>query len=262
MTRPTPRRPATSRGGTSRPRKLAGQTGGPGGPGEPAGSREASDRLAHGHDRAGEVPEPPPLHPPEGERGPGVLARVRTTRVLTVLLGLLALVLAVQAAWWLTRDDEAPAATSSDDGALSVPADRPVVANSLQVLDGVDAAAKAAQEIVATDFQQYADEVDAAAALMTADFAEEYRRTAADIEPEFVANETVVQASVVAQGVVRSSRTRLEALVFLNQVVARTVEGEKETFVTPYKVLVTMVHTDEGWFVEGLDTDETGDKSN
>ena len=39
-------------------------------------------------------------------------------------------------------------------------------------------------------------------------------------------------------------------------------DGKPETVVTPYKVLVTMVHTDRGWFVDGLDTDGTRDKTN
>ena len=65
---------------------------------------------------------------------------------------------------------------------------------------------------------------------------------------------TVVQANVVAQGVVRANRTRLQALIFLNQVVTRERDGKPETVLTPFKVLVTMVHTDQGWLVDGLDT--------
>ncbi len=284
MSRPTPRRPASSRGGTPRPRKIAGQAG-------PA--RTEADVTAVEPDavepdavdpaavagpekvRAEKKPVPEKRATPKaasaasaGRSGPsvvlgeperpGVLARPKTTRVLIATLGLVTVALVVQFALLLLDGDDEPTA-AADGGAgdaLSVPGDRPVVAAQLPVRDGVDAAAKAAQEIVAVDFKKYAEEVDAAADLMTARFEEEYRTTAGDIEEQFVAQETVVQANVVAQGVVRSSRTRLEALVFLNQVVARVRDGKPETVVTPFKVLVTMVHTDQGWFVDDLDTDD------
>lgn len=265
MSRPTPRRPASSRGGTQRPRRIAGQ----------APSR-TPDELAV----PTELSEPDPVEPVEsvGLTGrheprredrrddapprPGVLARPKTTRMLIIALAILALLLAGQAVWWIRHDDDADPRAVDETGSVSVPADRPVLANEVATLDGVEAAAKAAQEIVAVDFQKYDAEVDAAAGLMTATFEEQYRITAADIREEFVANRTVVQANVVAQGVVRANRTRLEALVFLNQVVSRERDGEPETVVTPYKVLVTMVHTDQGWFVDGLDTDAPRDKTN
>ena len=69
-------------------------------------------------------------------------------------------------------------------------------------------------------------------------------------------------ATVVAQGVVRANRTQLQALVFLNQIVTRVRAGEPETVLTPYKVLVTMVHTDKGWLVSNLETDAPQDKTN
>ncbi|MBM9460610.1 hypothetical protein JK386_11910 [Nocardioides sp. zg-536] len=200
----------------------------------------------------------------DAPRGPGVLARPRTTRVLTIVLAVIAVVLAVQAVWFFQNRDggEGEAAAADAPGRVSVPKDRPVVAGELFAVEGVDAAAKAAQEIVAVDFNKYDDEVEAAAKLMTARFEEQYRTTAGDIKDDFVANKTVVQSNVVAQGVVRANRTRLQALVFLNQVVTRNREGKPETVVTPYKVLVTMVHTDQGWLVDGLDTDAPQDKSN
>jgi Mce-associated membrane protein len=158
--------------------------------------------------------------------------------------------------------DEPERTVARDSAAVTVPSGRPVVASELAVLEGVDAAAKAAQEIVAVDHAKYDAEVEAAAELMTADFEKQYRKTAGDIEERFVAQETVVQVNVVAQGVVRANRTELEALVFLNQVVSRVRDGEPETVVTPFKVLVTMVHTDQGWLVDGLETDEPQDKKN
>jgi Mce-associated membrane protein len=182
-----------------------------------------------------------------------------------VLIAVLALVtialvaeFAILLADQLGGDDKDQAA--ADSSTLTVPKGRPIVAATLQVRDGVEQAAKAAQEIVSVDYKKYDDEVDKAADLMTSRFAKQYRTTAGDIKDQVVGQQTTVQASVVAQGAVRANRTRLEALIFLNQVVERTRDGKKQTVVTPFKVLVTMVHTDHGWLVDRLDTDAPGEK--
>ena len=46
---------------------------------------------------------------------------------------------------------------------------------------------------------------------------------------------------MVAQGVVHATRTEVQALVFLNQYVSKDAG---DTTYTPYRVLVTVVHTD------------------
>lgn len=283
MSRPTPRRPASSRGSTPRPRKIAGQPGvvrpgdeqesdttdtTPSAPAEPAEPAEpvassAKVNLAKppvARDRPVRVSRTTPA-----DARPGVLARQKTTRVLIATLALVAVASVAQFGlllWDRLGEDDSDTRVVDDTGQLTVPEGRPVVADELAVLDGVEQAAKAAQEIVAISYQSYGEEVDKAAELMTTQFEEQYRTTATDIQEEFVANKTAVQANVVAQGVVRANLTRLEALIFLNQVVSRERDGEPETVVTPYKVLVTMVHTDQGWLVDDLDTDEQQDKTN
>lgn len=273
MTRPTPRRPASSRGGTQRPRKIAGQTV-PARTDEPTETEDGSaagsdDQVSASTPGAPKVTvlEKRPLSrdldsDDDGRPArPGVLARQKTTRVLIAVLVLVAFALAAETLLFVVDrvgEDDPPSATESQ-GAPSVPKGRPVVADELSVQEGVETAAKAAQEIVAVDHQKYDQEVDDAADLMTTQFEEQYRKTAGEIEKDFVANKTAVQATVVGQGVVRANRTRLQALVFLNQVVSRVRDGKPETVVTPFKVLVTMVHTDRGWFVDGLDTDAPAD---
>lgn len=274
MTRPTPRRPASSRGGTQRPRKIAGQTV-PARTDEPSETEDGSaagsdDQVSASTSGAPKVTvlEKRPLsrdRDSDDDDGrparPGVLARQKTTRVLIAVLVLVAFALAAETLLFVVDrvgEDDPPSATESQ-GAPSVPKGRPVVADELSVQEGVETAAKAAQEIVAVDYQKYDQEVDDAADLMTTQFEEQYRKTAGEIEKDFVANKTAVQATVVGQGVVRANRTRLQALVFLNQVVSRVRDGKPETVVTPFKVLVTMVHTDRGWFVDGLDTDAPAD---
>ncbi|MEV5003172.1 hypothetical protein [Nocardioides sp. LML1-1-1.1] len=275
MTRPTPRRPATSRGGTQRPRKIAGQAPVPAAPASPdttepdATEPDATEPDATEPDATeveqpaeetlgGAAPAPEPADDVPARRG--VLARPKTTRVLIATLVLVALALTLECAILVAAkigDDDSTASDAPDKmGVVSVPADRPVLADDLDVKAGVDAAAKAAQEIVAVDYQKFDDEVEKAADLMTARFAESYRATTADIKSAFVANKTIVQTTVVAQGVSAASRTRLQALVFLNQFVQRTRAGKAETVATPYRVLVTMVHTDNGWLVDGLATDK------
>lgn len=279
MSRPTPRRPASSRGSTPRPRKIAGQSGvlrpdevEESTPDEVEESTPvdsvSTKAVPVDPDRArskarSKAASEPAVNPPEVTR-PGVLARPKTTRILIVALALVGLASAIQfglVLWGNLNDDDKDSSSVSSDQ-LSVPEGRPVVADELPVLEGVEQAAKAAQEIVAIDYEAYDAEVDKAAEVMTSTFEEQYRTTAKDIETEFVANKTKVEANVVAQGVVRANRTRLEALIFLNQVVSRVREGEPETVVTPYKVLVTMVHTDQGWLVDRLDTDQQRDKTN
>lgn len=275
MTRPTPRRPASSRGGTQRPRKIAGQAT-PVRADEPGetedGPAAASDDQVDGSRSAAPkavlLKKRPPDRDRDGDRDddgrparPGVLARQKTTRVLIAVLVLVAFALAAETLLFVVDrvgEDDPPRAAESQ-GAPSVPEGRPVVADELSVQEGVETAAKAAQEIVAVDHQKYDQEVDDAADLMTTQFEEQYRKTAGEIEKDFVANKTAVQATVVGQGVVTANRTRLQALVFLNQVVSRVRDGKPETVVTPFKVLVTMVHTDRGWFVDGLDTDAPAD---
>jgi Mce-associated membrane protein len=115
----------------------------------------------------------------------------------------------------------------------------------------VAAAAQAAYTIVATSYEDYDAQVDEAAELMTPRFAEEYRRTADDVADAIVSSKTEVQVSVVAQGVVRADREQVQALVFLNQFV--TKDGKQPVF-TPYRALVTVVNTDQGWLVSDLDT--------
>ena len=86
---------------------------------------------------------------------------------------------------------------------------------------------------------------------MTPAFAKEYRQTAEDIKDEFVKAKTELEARVVAQGVVHATRTEVQALVFLNEYVSK---DQGDTTYTPYRALVTVVHTENGWLVSAIDT--------
>lgn len=268
MSRPTPRRPSSSRAATPRPRKLAG--------GRPPTEAEVpvhepqvdepevvepeveSEEL---HETAADddvESEPWPVEEqPTGVGGRGsALSSPRATRLLLVLVGALALILLVQGAWGIRHasHDEAEPARATE-GAIAVPRERPVAPTELVVQAGVEAAAKAAQKIVSRTFENYDAEVDEAAALLTGSFATEYRQTTDDVREEFIARKTTVQARVVAQGVVRANDTELQALLFIDQYVITSTGKEPKTSRTPYRALVTMVNTDDGWLVEDMETE-------
>jgi len=251
MTRNNPRRPSSSRTPVSRPRRVAGQGSAPVESGEtPVESGLPPVESGVAPVEPTELVEPPPekheLDPaPEvvPDR-PGVAALFDSRRA-TVVLVVLAAVLAVAAgglfAWdGLRDDDKAPAAVKF-----------PVLVTQDAATEGVAAAAEAAETIVGTSYEDYDKQIDEAAALMTDDFAKEYRQTAEDARADVVDAKAVIDARVVAQGVVEATRTEVKALVFLNQYVSK--DGGDTTY-TPYRALVTVVNTDKGWLVADLDT--------
>ncbi len=249
MTRQNPRRPASSRAPVSRPRRVAGQGSTPT---ETPSETEAPlvEPATPVVDPSSPSPDSPgfetgaerPPQPPEAEK-PGLAALFDSRRATTVLLGLVA-VLALVAGGLFAWD------SSRDDGGEK-PSKQPVVIGSDDATAGVDAAAKAAETILTRSYQDYDQQLDDATALMTDSFAEEFRTTATEIEEEFVADKTEQQARVIAQGVVHATRTEVQALVFLNQYVSKDAG---DTTYTPYRLLVTVLHTDRGWLVSALDT--------
>jgi len=257
MSRPAPRRP--SRTTTPRPRKLAGRSRSGTGPEQPvpAGVDEpVGPAAASGSD--GPTGSTGATTDEYDGRPPGPLV----AGVLVVAVAVVALLLVGQVVWFVVdalRDDRTVAVDASGNelpgqGTIAVPPDRPVIMDQLAVQDGLEAAASAATSMFARNWDSYDQEVDAATELMTGSFAEEYRRTTDDVKQEFVAKRTKVQVQVVAQGVVRANDAELEALIFLNQYILRGKGKDESTVITPYRALLTMVHTDRGWFVDDVQT--------
>jgi Mce-associated membrane protein len=169
----------------------------------------------------------------------GLLGSLRTTLVLVVALVLLAGVAAGES-WYLWFRHEPV-----------VSAARPVVTGEMAHRAAVEAATQDTEEILSTSYKNYDEQVEQATSRMTAAFAAQYRQTIGDIKDAFVAQKTELQVKVVGAGVVRASSEQVQALLFLNQYVSKP--GKDTTF-TPYRALVTMVHTDHGWLVSQIDT--------
>jgi Mce-associated membrane protein len=249
VTRDLPRRPKTSRTPTSRPRKLAGQGAAP-------SSVESGDLPVESGPLPVESGDLPVLSPdstvgtpdstvgtPDSTEKRRLLDLFDRRRATTVLVSLV-VVLAVAAGGLFAWDQV------SDD-APTKPSKQPVVVSRDDATAAVDAAAKAAQTILTRTYQDYDKQIDDATALMTDAYAKKFRLTADDVEDQFVAAKTDQQVRMVAQGVVHATRTEVQALLFMNYYVSK--DGGDTTY-TPYRVLVTVVHTDRGWLVSDIDT--------
>ncbi|WP_028652353.1 hypothetical protein [Nocardioides halotolerans] len=134
---------------------------------------------------------------------------------------------------------------------VAKPSRQPVVVGSDDATGAVDAAATAATTILTRDWEHYDEQIDEAVALMTGGFAKDFRAKADDVKPGFVEAKVDQQVRVVAQGVVHATRTEVQALLFMNYYVSK--DGGDTTY-TPYRVLVTVLHTDRGWLVSDIDT--------
>lgn len=205
----------------------------PGSPGTPQGParrpavEDRVEELLAGHPRAQQWPDE--VH---GGR------RRTLQRWLVALVVLLAAVVAVEA-WYLWR---------TEDPQLS--SDRPVVTGPVETAAAVDAAVRATRDIVSTSWENYDEQVEQAAGLMTETFAEEYRRTAEEVKSSVVEEKAEVSVTVVGQGVIQASEEEVQALIFLDQAV---VTDAKDRTVTPYRARVTVTRTDRGWLVSTID---------
>ncbi len=177
--------------------------------------------------------------PPPHTASQGTAPGLRTTLVLVIALVVLIGIAAAEGWYLWLREDPVVSVT------------RPVVTGEVAHRSAVEAASDAADEIVSTSYKNYDEQVEQAVDKMTDGFAAKYRQTAEDVRPEFLDAKKEVQVEVAAAGVVRASSSQVEALLFLNQYV--TTAG-KDTSYTPYRALVTVVDTEQGWLVSDIET--------
>lgn len=229
---------ATTPGGR-RPKKLAGH--------DRTRSSSLSRRTVDELDEPVEVDEEPP-EPPESE-----VEEVddepderpawgrRATVVLAALVAVLAAVVVAEGIY-LGTAPEAPD---------TVAADRPVVVSPLDAQAVVDEAARDVVTIVSGSYSTFDEDLERAVDLMTADFAEEFRRTKEDVRQRWTDQRIEVTAQVSAQGVVQADADQVKALVFLTQ---STTKGDGGPTLVQFRIEATMVNTDDGWLVSGLRT--------
>lgn len=253
-----PRRPRTgARTPTSRPRKVAGRPAGadPASPEETDGSPTVRETAAVEPVEPVEPdapapavvdePEPEPAEEPEHhlrewptEEPPAGPHPKRRTAVLVALVVLLSGVVAAEG-WYLWGNDD-PVVSSQ----------RPVVIGQVSIASAVDVAAKSAAKATAFSYESYDEDVDADAALLTDEFAEEFRGTREAIREKVMTQKTVVTTEVAMQGVVRASPEQVVALVYLDQ--STTKNGQKLE-VRQYTVVVTVLRTDSGWLISKME---------
>lgn len=229
----SPSRGLGSRNPTGRPRRLATQTHPVD---EPVGENVVEEPV-------GELDDPPaPPEPPSTDEGePGGGGGRRTVALLVAIVVLIGI--GVGEVVYLNRDP-----------ATAVSTDRPVVVGDATRGEAVETAARSTEEILSTNYQGYDDQVEQATQKMTDTFAEQYRQTSDGIRDRFIAQKTQLQVKAVGQSVVQASPSQVQALLFLNQYVQKTVDGQPKTDYAQYRALVTVVHTDHGWLVSGIDT--------
>lgn len=238
-----PRRPVVgSRNPTARPRRVAGQR-----PGEaPDAAQPGTDAAYPDHEderpnltAVGSADPPGEEIDEPGERTRRMLDSRRTTAALVAALVLLAGA-AMTEGWYLWLRDEPV-----------VSAQRPVVTGEIAHRAAVEAASQSTTDILTYGYQDFDAQIDEATSKMTDSFAQQFRETAADVKGDFVAARTEQEVKVVAASVVQASSQQVRALLFLDQYVAKQGKG---TAVTPYRALVTVVHTDSGWLVSDIET--------
>lgn len=166
----------------------------------------------------------------------------RTTVALVVALVLMSGVLAAEAWYVWFRDPPV------------VSVQRPVVTGEIAHRAAVESASQSVAEILSYGYQDFDAQIEDATTMMDDAFAQEFRETAADLRDEFVAQRTDQDVRVVGASVVQASSEEVRALLFIDQYVVRGADSSEGTSVTPYRALVTMVHTDHGWLVSGIDT--------
>ena len=116
------------------------------------------------------------------------------------------------------------------------------------------AAERAIVPILSYDHRTLEDDQSEAQAFMTSDYREEYDKLFKVLEQNAPATETVVEAEVIASGLVRSATEsdRVEILMFVNR--PTTNKQQREPVVYKDQVTVTMEKVDGDWLLDDLVT--------
>lgn len=176
-------------------------------------------------------------------------------RLLAVLLGVL--LVAVGAAYVLIGDDE-PATASGPPPVLAASGDT-YVGGSLPG-GGADPVAVAVEVLplaLGYDYRRLAEGVDAATALMTDDFGDDFSRTFQDSAARLARTQkAVTSATVRSAGLVEIDDVRALCLVYVDQalVSSTTLENaEAPVRVSQSRVLVGLARVEGAWRVDSIE---------
>ncbi|HWI43789.1 MAG TPA: hypothetical protein VNS81_09220 [Nocardioides sp.] len=173
-------------------------------------------------------------------------------RAATAVLLVLVVLAAAALAWALLRGDPdyTPSAYHEKDGSYAVGW---VPGGSAPVR----AATRGARHALAYDYRKLDAGLSSATALMTRDFAVEFRDTFEQVvRKDAKRDRTVSVALVKGAGLVSSSKDRAQVLVFVNQVLLSSKDvaaGEKVRNVLQARVRMSLARVDGRWLVDGIE---------
>lgn len=250
-----PRRPKLgARTPTARPRKVAGR---PAGPGPEPETEPVETELPVDEEPVDEQVEEPAAPDGRGDEGPDdepgeehhlqdwpneePPPHLHPRRPIAILVAAIVLLAGIAAAegWYLW---------GSDDPVVS--AGRPVVIGQVSVASAVDVAAKSAAKASAWSYESFDEDLEADLALMTDEFAKEFRETKEATRAKVMSQKLAVTTEVAMQGVVRASPEQVVALVYLNQ---STTKAGQPLEVRQYTIVVTVLRTDSGWLISDME---------
>ena len=189
--------------------------------------------------------EPAPaseVGPPTEHAAPttGRVPFIAGARLLSGLVALcLVLVVVAGYAWYRSEN---PEEGQAPDGVIT----------SSQARDaGMAAAARLTQKVLSYDWKTLASDMKASEAVLAPSFRSEYTKAMNDVKAQTVKNQVKLTAAVVATSIISASTTKVQALVFVNQVT--TAKGSGNQRLDQNRVRVTLTRDGGDWRVSKMD---------
>jgi Mce-associated membrane protein len=185
-------------------------------------------------------PAPPEAWTSQSETEPQRLPFLASARLLGILL-VLCVVLGGLAgyAWWRSENPEDGKAPS---GAIT----------SAEARDaGMSAASELTTKVLSYDWRTLEEDMKAAEAVLAPTFRAEYAKAMSNVRAQTVKNQVKLTAEVVASSIITASETKVQALVFVNQVT--TANGSDNQRLDQNRVRVTLTRDGGDWRVTKMD---------